>query len=144
MCLTWNAFRIQESRMAFGYFKREYRYYGQLHHFHALCQGTRLTVSLKSLNTHSGFFFIRYFLHLHFKCYHESPLYPPLALKYLFYLCEYTVAVFRQNRRGNLTLYRWLWAIMWLLGIELRTSEGAVSTLNCWTIISSPLFWVFN
>jgi hypothetical protein len=25
-------------------------------------------------------FFIRYFLHLHFKCYPESPLYPPLAL----------------------------------------------------------------
>jgi hypothetical protein len=25
-------------------------------------------------------FFIRYFLHLHFKCYPQSPLYPPLAL----------------------------------------------------------------
>jgi hypothetical protein len=25
-------------------------------------------------------FFIRYFLHLHFKCYPESPLFPPLAL----------------------------------------------------------------
>jgi hypothetical protein len=28
----------------------------------------------------SGFFFIRYFLYLHFKCYPESPLYPPPAL----------------------------------------------------------------
>jgi hypothetical protein len=26
------------------------------------------------------FFFIRYFLHLHFKCYHECPLYSPPAL----------------------------------------------------------------
>jgi hypothetical protein len=25
-------------------------------------------------------FFVRYFLHLHFKCYPESPIYPPLAL----------------------------------------------------------------
>jgi hypothetical protein len=25
-------------------------------------------------------FFIRYILHLHFKCYPESPLYPPLTL----------------------------------------------------------------
>lgn len=26
--------------------------------------------------------------------------------------------------------YRWLWAIMWLLGIELRTSGRTVSALN--------------
>jgi hypothetical protein len=26
------------------------------------------------------FFFIRYFIHLHFKCYPKSPLYPPLTL----------------------------------------------------------------
>ena len=29
-------------------------------------------------------FFIRYFLHLHFKCYPESPLYPPPALNIIF------------------------------------------------------------
>jgi hypothetical protein len=28
--------------------------------------------------------------------------------------------------------YRWLWATMWLLGFELRTSGRAVSALNCW------------
>jgi hypothetical protein len=28
--------------------------------------------------------------------------------------------------------YRWLWATMWLLGIELRTSGRAASALNCW------------
>jgi hypothetical protein len=28
----------------------------------------------------STWFFIKYFLHLHFKCYSESPLYPPSAL----------------------------------------------------------------
>jgi hypothetical protein len=30
--------------------------------------------------------------------------------------------------------YRWLWATMELLGIELRTSGRAVSALNCWAI----------
>jgi len=34
--------------------------------------------------------------------------------------------------------YRWLWATMWLLGIELRTSERAVSALNRWTISPAP------
>jgi hypothetical protein len=38
----------------------------------------------------------------------------------LFYICEYIG--FR---------YRWLRAIMWLLGIELRTSGRAVSAFNC-------------
>jgi hypothetical protein len=27
--------------------------------------------------------------------------------------------------------YRWLWATMWLLGIELNTPGRAVSALNC-------------
>ena len=30
--------------------------------------------------------------------------------------------------------YRWLWATMWLLGIEFRTSVIIVSALNCWAI----------
>ena len=30
--------------------------------------------------------------------------------------------------------YRWLWATMWLLGIELRSSGRAVSALNHWAI----------
>jgi hypothetical protein len=34
--------------------------------------------------------------------------------------------------------YRWLWATMWLLGIELRTSGRATSALNCWAISPAP------
>jgi hypothetical protein len=34
--------------------------------------------------------------------------------------------------------YRWLWATMWLLGIELRTSGRAASALNCWAISPDP------
>jgi hypothetical protein len=33
--------------------------------------------------------------------------------------------------------YRWLWATMWLLGFELRTSGRAVSALNHWAHASS-------
>jgi hypothetical protein len=35
--------------------------------------------------------------------------------------------------------YRWLWATMWLLGNELRTSRRAVSALNCWAISPAPI-----
>jgi hypothetical protein len=34
--------------------------------------------------------------------------------------------------------YRWLWATMWLLGIELRASGRAASALNCWAISPAP------
>jgi hypothetical protein len=34
---------------------------------------------------------------------------------------------------------RWLWAIMWLLEIELRTSERAISALNLWAISPAPI-----
>ena len=39
--------------------------------------------------------------------------------------------------------YRWLWASMWLLGIELRTSGRAVSASNCWAISPAPKYSYF-
>ena len=36
--------------------------------------------------------------------------------------------------KGVASHYRWLWATMWLLGIELRTYGRVVSALNCWAI----------
>jgi len=39
------------------------------------------------------------------------------------------------------SLYRWLWATMWLLGIELRTSGRAVGALNHW--VTSPALFLF-
>jgi hypothetical protein len=39
--------------------------------------------------------------------------------------------------------YRWLWATMWLLGIELRTSGRVANILNHWTISPGPLFRTF-
>ena len=41
----------------------------------------RYPASYSHISTNcTSFFFIRYFLHLHFKCYPKSPLYPPPAL----------------------------------------------------------------
>ena len=34
--------------------------------------------------------------------------------------------------------YSWLWATMWLLGFELRTSGRAVGALNLWAISPAP------
>ena len=34
--------------------------------------------------------------------------------------------------------YRWLWATMWLLETELRTSGRTVNVLNCWAISPCP------
>ena len=46
--------------------------------------------------------------------------------------------------KGTRSHYRWLWAIMWLLGIELRTSGRAVSALNHWAISLSLLISNFT
>ena len=43
---------------------------------------------------------------------------------------------------GTRSHYRWLWATMWLLGIELRTFRWAGSTLNHWAI-SPALYFNF-
>ena len=37
--------------------------------------------------------------------------------------------------------YRWLWATIWLLGIEFRTPGRTVSALNCWAISPAPYKW---
>ena len=40
--------------------------------------------------------------------------------------------------------YRWMWATMWLLGVELRTSRKAVSILHHWAISPAPSFYHFK
>ena len=55
---------------------------------------------------------------------------------YLFYLYEFiNVSIFGQDSiRSH---YRWLWATIWLWGVELKTSGRAVGTLNHWAISPS-------
>jgi hypothetical protein len=57
---------------------------------------------------------------------------------YLFILYEYTISVFRHITRGHQILLH-LWATMWLLGIELRTSRRTFSVLNHWAISPAPV-----
>ena len=62
-------------------------------------------------------------------------------LKDLFIYFMYmniTVAGFRPPEEGIGSHNKWLWATMWLLGIELRTSGRTVSALNRWAISPSP------
>ena len=49
-------------------------------------------------------------------------------------------AVLAEVKRGSWILQelRQLWAIMWLLGIELRSSRRTVSVLNHWAISPAP------
>jgi hypothetical protein len=54
----------------------------------------------------------------------------------LFYICEYT-DILEETIGFH---YRWLWATMWFLGIELRTFRRAVNLLNHWAISSANLF----
>jgi hypothetical protein len=50
-----------------------------------------------------------------------------------FLCCMYTC----MPEEGTRSRYRWLWATTWLLGIEPRTSERAVSALNRWATSSA-------
>jgi len=54
------------------------------------------------------------------------------------------VTVFRHTRRDIGSHYRWLWATMWLLGIELRTSGRTIRALNHWAISLAPWFLFFH
>lgn len=50
------------------------------------------------------------------------------------YFIEYAVAIFDTPEEGTRSHYRWLCAIMWLVGIELKTSGKAGCVLNLWAI----------
>jgi hypothetical protein len=60
---------------------------------------------------------------------------------YLFYLCQFTVTIFKHTRNPNQGFwfhYKWLWASMWLLGIELRTPRRVVIVLTAEPSLQPP------
>jgi hypothetical protein len=70
--------------------------------------------------------------------------YPTISVKFLkkkMYVCMY-VCIYEYTpdtpQEGIRSHYRWLWATMWLLGIELMTSGRAVSALNRWAFSPAP------
>ena len=63
--------------------------------------------------------------------------------RFLYLLCvQQSACIYTcRSEEGTRSHYRWLWAIMWLLGIELMTSGRVVSALNLWAI--SPACLIF-
>ena len=56
-----------------------------------------------------------------------------IYIMYECFICMY-ICVLEEGIRSH---YRWMWATMWLLGIELRTSGRTVGALNLWAISSA-------
>jgi hypothetical protein len=79
---------------------------------------------------------------LHFKvvCFFILRIYLFYVWVLDLYICIYTC----MPEEGIRSHYRWLWATMWLLGIELRTSGRAVGALNHWAISPAPTFLFFK
>jgi hypothetical protein len=77
---------------------------------------------------------------------HTPPLSPVVSLDlffkkiYLFISCMWAHCSYLQThqKRALDPHYSWLWATMWLLGIELRIFGKAVSALNPWAISPAP------
>jgi hypothetical protein len=62
---------------------------------------------------------------------------------YFLFIWVHCSCLQTHNRRGIRSHCRWLWATMWLLGIELRTSGRAVSALNHWAISPAQIIYSF-
>ena len=60
--------------------------------------------------------------------------------KIIYLLCiQYSVCMYAcRPEESTRSHYRWLWATMWLLGIELRTFGRAGNALNFWAISPAP------
>jgi hypothetical protein len=68
-----------------------------------------------------------------------GPIPSPHFLKiYLMYMSTRSLSSCTPEE-GVRSHYRWLWATMWLLGIELRTSGRAVGAFNRWAISPAPI-----
>ena len=68
----------------------------------------------------------------------------PIFLKRI--LCMWGTLSFSSDtpEEGNKSHYRWLWATMWMLGIELRTLRRVGSSLNHWAISLAPQHPIFE
>ena len=84
---------------------------------------THTTVCMQKSGDHFLFFFQKIFYFYSFI--------------YLLFMC--TLLLSSDTPEGCIrSHYRWLWATMWLLGSDLRTSGRVVSALNHWAISPAP------
>jgi hypothetical protein len=58
-----------------------------------------------------------------------------LFFKKNYFMYECSICILEESSRSQ---YRWLWATMWLLGIQCRTSGSADSALNLWATSPAP------
>jgi hypothetical protein len=91
----------------------------------------KILTKLVSLSFISNFPFTPFFQTL------VETFFPWLLLQIILF----SVETYDTPEEGTRSHYRWLWATMWLLGTELRTSGRAVSALNLWAI--SPAHFIF-
>jgi len=77
------------------------------------------------------------------KCEYKVEVFSILILffkRFIYFMFMSTLSLSSDTpEKGIRSHYRWLWATMWLLGIELRTSGRAVSDLPHWAI--SPVLY---
>jgi len=60
---------------------------------------------------------------------------PKTILGFIYFMCMTILSLASDTKEeGIRSHYKWLWSTMWLLGINLRTSGRAVSTINLWAI----------
>jgi hypothetical protein len=82
---------------------------------------------------HSDLFWNKYFLTLYILCYLTSSFLFIYLFIYLLYgyECSSCMSTYIpvESTRSH---FRWLWATMWLLGIEVKTSGRVVSALKYW------------
>ena len=57
---------------------------------------------------------------------------------FILYMWLHCRCLQTHQKRASDPHYRWLWATIWLLGIELRTFGRTVRALHCWAISSAP------
>ena len=90
------------------------------------------TMTLDFWSLASSFYFLFYLLFFIFSC--------PSCSGHIYFIYVDTLSLSSDTAEEGIgSHYRWLWATMWFLGIELRTFERAVSALNCWAISPVPL-----
>jgi hypothetical protein len=74
----------------------------------------------------------------------KSPIFPCLIFSFLFLLNMFFVFIIIKFYSCLIWSYRCLWATMWVLGIEPRSSGKAVSAFNWWAISIASFHLIKN
>ena len=73
-----------------------------------------------------------------------GPHYLLFKERFIYFMGVHCHCLQTPQKRASDPIYRWLWATMWMLGFELRTSGRALSALNRWAISLAPIYTFKN